>query len=41
MAQHEVDLPSNHLSSYDHYGFAVYKQGSLLAEEDNRSHDYK
>ncbi|XP_067043834.1 TBC1 domain family member 10B-like [Acropora muricata] len=40
MAQHEVDLPSNHLSSYDHYGFAVYKQGSLLAEEDNRSHDY-
>jgi len=40
MAQCEGDLPSNHLSSYDHYGFAVYKQGSLLAEEDSRNHDY-
>ena len=41
MAQHEDDLPSYHLSSYDYYGFAVYKQGSLLAEEDSRNHDYK
>jgi len=41
MAAPEDDSRVFQLSSYDHYGFAVYKPGSELAEEDCRNHNYK
>lgn len=35
------DSRVDHLSFYDHYGFAVYSPGSERAEEDCRNHEYK
>ena len=41
MAAQVDDSRVDHLSFYDHYGFAVYNPGSELAEEDCRNHEYK